>query len=136
MEDLYPGNAYGTESGSVGYAEILSRMEKIDEELRKVHKKRKKGKKGGKKKKLRKRLKALEAEHEQLKYYLQTFAFAVQQGSTQQRPTWWQGAIANSLPKLFDMGTVVLNNTTQKRPQIVTEKNLKQLLLTDGSDKK
>ena len=130
MDDLYPGS-YSTDSNSAEYAEILSKMERINTELHKVHKKKKNDKKGGKKK-LKKRLKALKAEHKQLKNFLK--AFALQQNTMQQKSVWWQDALIKTLPKFIDIGAVVLNNVTQPRPQVLPTKS--QLYLTDGSNRK
>ncbi len=129
MDDLYPG-AYTADTGSTNYADILTKMERLDTELRKVQKK--KGSKKGGKKKLKKRLKALKFEYKQLKKFLK--AFALQQNTVRQSSAWWQDALIKTLPKIIDIGTVVLNNVTQPRPQVLPAKS--QHYLTDGSDRK
>ena len=131
MEDLYQG-AYNADSNSPIYEDIRAKMERIDTELHKVHKKKKnKGKKDGKKK-LKKRLKELKMQHKKLKRSLKDFA--LQQNMVRQKPVWWQEALTKSLPKLTDLGTVILNNATQPRSQVRLAKS--QLYLTDGSDRK
>ena len=77
-------------------------------------------KKGGKKK-LKKRLKALKKEHKKLQHFLNTFAS--QQKTVQSTPVWWQDALIKTLPKVIDMGTVVFNNITQPRPQVMPAKS-------------
>lgn len=119
MDDLYP-SSYSTGSDSTGYEEILSKMKFFDKELCKVRKKKKSEKKGGKKK-LKKRLKALKKEHKKLQHFLNTFAS--QQKTVQSTPVWWQDALIKTLPKVIDMGTVVFNNITQPRPQVMPAKS-------------
>lgn len=87
---------FETDPTSAGYADILAKMEKIENDLRKVRKKRK-GNKNGRKKKLKKRLKLLEME-------------------LQQNPkrAWWQNAVVNALPKILDVASVALQNRSQK----------------------
>ena len=124
MENLYSDNAYDTEPTSVGYAEILSMVEKIEKKLNKARKKRKNGKKGGKKK-LKNRLEVLEIEHEQLKYFLRSLAMYQNSGQEKQ-PAWWQKALTTSLPKALDLASVVLRNRSQQIP----------LYLPDSRDRK
>lgn len=130
MEDLYQG-AYNADSSSPNFEEIRAQMERLDTKFQKVHKKKKKSKKGVKKK-MKKRLKELKMQHKQLKRALKDFA--LQQNMVRQNPAWWQDAMSKSLPKLIDLGAVILNNVTQPRPQVLPAKS--QLYLTDGSDRK
>ena len=93
------------------------------------------------------RMRELEAEQQHVLYCLQAMAMQqsmLQQGILQQnaqyadtKPSLWQGALANSLPNLLNMGSVVLNNVTKKQPQLtLPKKTVRQLMLTDGSDRK
>ena len=122
MNDLYPSNGFGPSPDSDGYAEILSRIERIDASMRAAHM-TEGGEQNDGRKKLKKRLKALEkdnetlkAENERLKLLLQFYAMQQQpqkkkkgKGKKKSDPVWWQDAFARSMP-------VVMNNLTQPRP--------------------
>lgn len=118
--NLYQEDFDETDSASAGYADILSKMEKIDKDLRKVRKKRK-GDKKGRKKKLKKRLKVLETELKCLQ----------QNTGKGQKPAWWQNAFANALPKILDVASIVLQNRSQR-----SYSSQSPVYLTDGRDKK
>lgn len=141
MDNLYTDTSDLNDSDMTKYTQLLTRMDAIDQALKKTKKKHKRNKKkGGKTKKLKRQMQALEMEYEQLKMFFQVFLMQMQMQTpsylhTQQKPVWWQEAVTKSLPKLFDMGSVVLNNVTQKRPQILSAKIQRQLYLTDGSEK-
>lgn len=107
--NLYQEDFSETDPASAGYADILSKMERIEKDLRKVRKKRKCSKKG-QKKKLKKRLKLLEME-------------LMQQNPKQ---AWWQTALVNALPKILDVASVVFRNRSQQPP----------LYLPDSRDRK
>jgi len=94
MEDLYSDGSFEIESESAGCAEIITRLNRIEEKMRKV---RGNGKSGGRKK-LKKQLKTLRKEHEQLQY------------AVQQKPAWWQGAVTKALPNIVDFISVFLRN--------------------------
>jgi ribosome-binding ATPase YchF (GTP1/OBG family) len=117
--DLYSDNC-DTEAVALRYEELFSKVNKIDKQLNKARKKQKDGKKGGNKK-FKKRLKVLELEHEQLKYFLKSFAM-YQNTKPEQKPAWWQNALTNSLPKLLDLASVVCQNRSQRTPLYLPDK--------------
>jgi len=139
MNDLYPNNSFGPSSDSDGFAEILSRIERIDASMRAAHMTEDGEQKEGRKK-LKKRLRTLEkdnetlkAENEKLMLYLQFYAMQQQpqkkkkgKGKGKSKPVWWHDAIARSMP-------VVMNNLTQARP-LLPDKN--PIYLSDSRDRK
>lgn len=134
MDDIYSIPSAGNESEAAVYNQIISRLDLLDKELHETKKKQKKNKKKGKKnKKLKHILHELEMEQERTKAVLWTFVMQMQVRT--QKPVWWEEAMAKSIPKIFDMGIVAVNNMTQKQPQILPANSQSQVYLTDGSDK-
>ena len=141
MEDLYPIDSVGTDSAPAVYEAIHSRMNALETAIHKAKKKKKKnGKKGGKK--YKKRLKTLEAEHQQLKIYLQAFAMQMQhqsmlQYAQPQKTEWWQGDFAKILlPRAADLAFSLLKSKWQPKQDTLTVKGQPVYYLPSGSDKK
>ena len=122
MKNLYTDDSFDTGVDRSNYTGAAAQIDWYIEELRKTKKKNKK---------LKKQLRAKELEFEQYEYLL----MHQQAGMARQRPVQWQRTIEKCVPKLFDMGIVVLSNVTKKRPPTMSEKNRNQLFLDDGSDK-
>lgn len=118
--NLYQEDFVEAEPSSAEYADISSKMKKIDKIFRKLHKKQKDGKKG-RNKKLKKRLKELEMD---LKYFRQN----TEKGQT---PAWWQNAFVNALPKLLDVASIVLQKKSNQRYS-----SHSPVYLVDSRDKK
>jgi predicted nuclease with TOPRIM domain len=121
-EDLYQRDSYDNEDAPAEYAEIIARMARLDDELRKTRKK-KKNKKGKKYKKLKKRLNSMERERENLRSHL-----------VQPPKPWWLGTLDRSLPKLIDFASIVYQTRAQERALARTANGTR--LLTDGRDRK
>lgn len=109
---------------STDYDDVLSQLQQLDRQIHKL-KKKKKGAKSKKKRKLKRRVKELELEYQQLRQF--TFFFAYQCKTQFNQQPWWQGAVCNTLPKVFDLVTATVNKLPDKtRP----------LYITDGSNRK
>ena len=113
MDDLYPGNSYNADSESAENTEILLKINRIEEDLRKMYKRKKKGGKKGKKKKLKKQNKLLKQENEQMSYLLQSLA--MQKNSKQKKPEWWQELIIKSAPNSINMVSSILQNNAKSK---------------------
>lgn len=123
MNEMY-SNSWEDENFSVGYEDAQWQIQQLEKKIRKL-KRKKKGKKKGGKNKLKRKIKRLELEQEQLKQFVIFFAYQYKAQLDQQ--PWWQGALSNTLPKLFDLATATINKLPDKtRP----------LYITDGSDRK
>jgi hypothetical protein len=111
VDDLYTNdNNLGTEPTSFEIADVLSLVKSIEAVVRNGSTKKCKAKKGGGKKKRKRQMRKLEAENAQLRMYLQTLATQM----PKQQSAWWQDAIVKSLPKLIDLGGVILSKSKQK----------------------
>ena len=123
MEKFFP-DQYGMDNLSTDYDDVLSQLQQLDRQIHKL-KKKKKGAKSQKKRKLKRRVKELELEYQQLRQF--TFFFAYQCKTQFNQQPWWQGAVCNTLPKVFDLVTATVNKLPDKtRP----------LYITDGSNRK
>ena len=100
MEKFFP-DQYGMDNLSTDYDDVLSQLQQLDRQIHKL-KKKKKGAKSKKKRKLKRRVKELELEYQQLRQF--TFFFAYQCKTQFNQQPWWQGAVCNTLPKVFEIG--------------------------------
>ncbi len=123
MKNLY-SNSWEGENFSVNYEDTQWKIQQLEKKIHKL-KRKKKGKRKGKKSKLRNKIKRLELEQEQLKQFIIFFAYQYKAQSNQQ--PWWQGAVCNTLPKVFDLATATINKLPDKT---------RSLYITDGSDRK
>ena len=98
MYDLYSNDIYDEKSSQVDFAEVSSRINKLEKKLQKL-KKKKKGCKKGKKKQLKKRIKVLEMEMDELTKFM---SYTMHHHSSSQQFPWAQ-LIENCVPKLLEI---------------------------------
>ena len=145
-------NLYNTDQGSAPFeiAELMSRVESLDSELRKMRKqsgggkkhKKGRGKKGKSNKKLKKRIKMLEMQQDQMKYFLQG-VFMLQRNMPQQQSSgWWSeigGMAKKVLPSIAEAVAMSAIKNKSQQPQYVIPTHIaqpQQLYLPDYGGKK